>query len=44
MTAYWIIADGGLLSYRKDWPRRGLGFNTQGFTSSYDLLKYAGML
>lgn len=30
--AYWFMDDGGLLSYKKDWPRRGLVFNTQGFT------------
>ena len=30
--AYWFMDDGGLLSYKKDWPRKGLVFNTQGFT------------
>lgn len=30
--AYWFMDDGGLLSYKKDWPRRGLVFNTQGLT------------
>ena len=30
--AYWSMDDGGLLSYKKDWPRKGLVFNTQGFT------------
>ena len=30
--AYWFMDDGGLLSYKKDWPRKGLLFNTQGFT------------
>ncbi len=30
--AYGFIDDGGLLSYKKDWPRKGLVFNTQGFT------------
>lgn len=30
--AYWFMDDGGLLSYKKDWLRRGLVFNTQGFT------------
>ena len=30
--AYWFMDDGGLLSYKKDWPRKGLVFNTQGFS------------
>ena len=30
--AYWFMDDGGLLSYNKDYVRKGLVFNTQGFT------------
>ena len=30
--AYWFMDDGGLLSYNKDYKRKGLVFNTQGFT------------
>ena len=30
--AYWFMDDGGLLSYNKDYPRRALVFNCQGFT------------
>lgn len=29
--AYWFMDDGGKLFYNKDWERRGLVFNTQGF-------------
>lgn len=29
--AYWFMDDGGLLSYNKDYVRKGLVFNTQGF-------------
>ena len=28
--AYWFMDDGGLLSYNKDYVRKGLVFNTQG--------------
>ena len=30
--AYWFMDDGGLLSYNKDYPRRGVVLNTHGFT------------
>ncbi len=30
--AYWLMDDGGLLSYNKDYPRRGLVLNTHGFS------------
>ncbi len=30
--AYWFMDDGGLLSYNKDYIRKGLVLNTQGFT------------
>ena len=30
--AYWFMDDGGLLSYNKDYVRKGLVLNTQGFT------------
>lgn len=30
--AYWFMDDGGLLSYNKDYVRKGLVINTQGFT------------
>lgn len=30
--AYWFMDDGGKLSYKKDWERKGLVFNTQGFS------------
>lgn len=30
--AHWFMDDGGLLSYNKDYRRKGLVFNTQGFT------------
>ena len=30
--AYWFMDDGGLLSYNKDYRRKGLVFNTQGFS------------
>jgi hypothetical protein len=30
--AYWFMDDKGLLSYNKDYVRKGLVFNTQGFT------------
>lgn len=30
--AYWFMDDGGLLSYNKDYIRKGLVFNTQGFS------------
>ncbi len=32
--AYWFMDDGGLLSYNKDYPRRGLVLNTHGFSFS----------
>ena len=32
--AYWFMDDGGLLCYNKDYPRRAMVFNTQGFTLS----------
>ncbi len=30
--AYWFMDDGGLLSYNKDYKRKGLVLNTQGFS------------
>ena len=33
LLPYWFMDNGGLLSYNKDYRRRGLVFNTQGFTS-----------
>lgn len=30
--AYWLMDDGGLLSYSKDYPRKSLVFNTHGFS------------
>ena len=30
--AYWFMDDGGLLSYNKDYPRRGVVLNTHGFS------------
>ena len=30
--SYWFMDDGGLLSYNKDYVRKGLVFNTQGFS------------
>ena len=30
--AYWFMDDGGLLSYNRDYPRRAMVYNTQGFT------------
>ena len=34
ILAYWFMDDGGLLSYNKDYPRKGIVFNTQGFSFS----------
>lgn len=35
VLAYWFMDDGGKACYNKDYPRRGLVFNTQGFTKHH---------